>query len=700
MNAVHLLGWYDINPINIDWLSGDPASYYIGWSFLRQESLWTYPLMWSSRLGYPLGVSLSYLDPVSLIAVLLHPISDWLPVRFQYFGIYMVINSILQFYFGSKLVYYISKDKVIAMIGGGLILLSPVFTWRYFGHFSLASHWMFLCGLAFYFRPGPDVSPTRYLLPIFLPVPIAASNTPYLAALCLLVALAACGRLVIERRLGLIRAALAFAGLLALVAAVMAIFGIILAGDGQEYSGGSYSLYTMNVLSVIDPQTYGSIIFKPQSMATAGQYEGYNYLGAGVILLLLFGLLSYPAGVLALRKPALLPILGLGLACIAAALSPKVTIGSTVLFDPQLPEAVTFLLSALRGVGRLFWPVHYLLIVAAVILVYRSVSRRHAVAVLLVGLALQAVDLHALRHSVRQVANRRVVSPLQSADWQQLGRHHKHLVVLPAIFCNQPTLPYPKTNFPYFGVVATEQGMTLNSYYAARYSPKQVEFHCHTLPDQVVSGQLDLQTAYVVDRRIMVELAYRSIGSHYCRRVDDFNLCTRENGRPGVDPKLLDFLSPNYRLGDQILFGTTPDSDAFAMNGWGNAGPKGIGTEVAAATTADLILRLDAPPEKDLLLTVHAYGFVGSVSAQRHQQDVDILINGREVGHWSFAAPLDRLVERSVRIPHDLSVSGPGQLLRIAFRVHNPEAPSAIITKDDLQRPGMTLNSLRLSEAE
>ena len=47
----------------------------------------------------------------------------------------------------------------------------------------------------------------------------------------------------------------------------------------------------MNLLAPVDPRTFNSLFFPRLAEASPGQYEGYSYLGAGV-LVLLAGLLS------------------------------------------------------------------------------------------------------------------------------------------------------------------------------------------------------------------------------------------------------------------------------------------------------------------------------------------------------------------------------------------------------------------------
>ncbi len=49
---------------------------------------------------------------------------------------------------------------------------------------------------------------------------------------------------------------------------------------------GGYRDLSMNLVAPFDPRTFNSLIFPRLRGASPGQYEGYNYLGAGVLILL------------------------------------------------------------------------------------------------------------------------------------------------------------------------------------------------------------------------------------------------------------------------------------------------------------------------------------------------------------------------------------------------------------------------------
>ena len=286
LGTVYLLGWRTLDPRNVNWLVGDPIAFYIGFDFLRHEEVWTFPLTWSSRLGYPVGTSVALLDIIPLILVVLRPFSSWLPSPFQYVGLYSCLTISLQAYFGFRLFSLLGRGEWSTTIFGGLfIVLAPVLTWRFFGHFALTSQWLIIAALLSYFKPSPNKSIWRWFMPFLILLVLAGGINAYLSFMCLTITAAACGRLWLEKRVSFMHSLSLFVLSLAVVLLSLVFFGVLIIRDLASYGGGEYGLYySMNLVSLFDPEAE-SLLFKIQPLRT-GQIEGYNYLGLGVIVLL------------------------------------------------------------------------------------------------------------------------------------------------------------------------------------------------------------------------------------------------------------------------------------------------------------------------------------------------------------------------------------------------------------------------------
>jgi len=371
-NAIELVGWRIINPLDLTWIYGDAEANQLGWEFLRRLDRLTFPPTYVEQLGYPFGVSISFLGSIPLVALILWPFRFVLPENFQYHGAFLAICSVLQAYYGIRLCRNLFGERpTFVWLGGTILLLAPAVTWRAFGHFPQCAHWLIIAAFSYYADDPVKTDLKKYFLPLFALAFLAGGIDPYLEFLVMLICQAAVLRLALRHYVRFCPALFLGLGLAAMGFFSLAIFGFLALGAG--YSGLGYGMFSMNLLAPIDPHVYASILLKAQSIGP-GQYEGYNYLGLGVILMLLIGLARKPGVLGAIFRPDCFPLLLVFAVCTVLALSTKAMIGPVVLYDLQAGR-ITDLLSTMRASGRLFWPAHYLLILAALVLVYRSFAR-------------------------------------------------------------------------------------------------------------------------------------------------------------------------------------------------------------------------------------------------------------------------------------------------------------------------------------
>src|SRR5262249_48903744 len=111
------------------------------------------------------------------------------------------------------------------------------------------------------------------------------------------IAYAGVARLVLERRATWAHAAVCVLLLLATLVGSYAVFGLLVPGTSTAYAISGFDFYSMNLLSPINPAPFRSIALPSLPFATAGQYEGYNYLGLGIIGLLVLNAVAKPRGV-------------------------------------------------------------------------------------------------------------------------------------------------------------------------------------------------------------------------------------------------------------------------------------------------------------------------------------------------------------------------------------------------------------------
>lgn len=709
-NAFLLLGWAVINPASLDWLRGDSATHYLGWAFFRQDGNWYFPLTWTTQIGYPYGASIAFLDSIPLIAVLFRPFSGLLPWDFQYLGLYAIACNILLYYFGTKIFFVISGGRFWTSCAGGiLIMLSPAFTWRLIDHFALASHWLLMGALYCYFIMREKGGIRKWLLYSTALLVIAGGVNPYIAVLTLLIYLAACLKLSAAMSVPKRRAIAAGLFGTLCTAASLTVFGFLFTGDGTEYSGRGYGHYSMNLVSPLDPQNFQSILLKQQPLALAGQYEGYNYLGLGVLLIFVAGLSRRWDVIKRLGQPDLFPLLLLAAVATLAAGSTVITLGPWIIADIDLPSVAESAASALRASGRLFWPAYYLLTIAAVWIVLAAFRPALHVPLLALAVLMQIADTASLRaqlHDVKLANSTRPIldfsgapgrsrggtAVLSDPEWARLSGAHRHLVLLPAWQCDRRRTP---GGYNAFGRLAVSQHLTMNSYYAGRYSQKEKKIHCTDMPEQALSGNLDEKSVYVLSNEFAREIFFYDIDTHYCNLLEGFNVCRVRPGTFGLSPDLYERLYRVFPMEKRVSMSKSEPGYRFFGSGWSY--PEQWGTWMAGEK-AVIVMRRKAVGKQDLLLTATVNAFVNS----RHPyQEIEVLANDSVVARWKFHAGTaggstsNPRVERIV-IPG--SIASRSELLKIAFRAPDATSPAELGISGDDRQLGLGLHDVLLSE--
>ena len=129
--------------------------------------------------------------------------------------------------------------------------------------------------------------------------------------------------------------------------------------------------------------------------------------------------------------------------------------------------------------------------------------------------------------------------PLKSPVWHQLGAVYENLVVLPPWQCGPWLSPGGAYGYRYFGYLAVEQKMRINSYYTARYTGKALEVHCDHLAVELPNLPLSPDSAYVVSASVAAQIAKGPTGDGKCHDLDEFILCTTKTDF-GLSPRPTD----------------------------------------------------------------------------------------------------------------------------------------------------------------
>jgi hypothetical protein len=351
--GVMFAGWLHprvVDPTNIGWLldGEDRGQNAAGLTaYLRAPPPW--PSTRQILLSAPEGTTLLLTDSNPLVGLLLRPLAPFLPAGLQFTGLWLLACVVLQALFAWKLLRPHASDDIAAGLGTMLLAASPVLINRV-GHPNLCAHWLILWALWIYLdpvrarRPGPwaAVLGLAALIHSYLLLMVAA-----IWATAMLHAL-----LREPDRLRLLGGAALVVGV---VAALLSLHG--LSGDRFE-STGTFGRFAMTLDAWWNPAN--------------GNFEGLQYLGAGLLLLCAVaawaasrGLIGPEARTPLARVAWLLPpycLLGL-----LALGNQWMWRGQVVAFIP-LSQGMIDALDPIRAAGRLFWPATYTLSFVAIAL--------------------------------------------------------------------------------------------------------------------------------------------------------------------------------------------------------------------------------------------------------------------------------------------------------------------------------------------
>ncbi len=507
-------------PGNIDWLfQKDWAQHVLGWLAFRNEP-WAFPLGTLKGALYPLGSTIGFTDSNPLVSVALKPFAGLLPTDFQFIGPWLAACFMLQGYFGARLASVFTRVPLQQFLGGCLLLLSPVLAVRV-GHDTLCAHWLIVALLYLALRHDADAASLRRGLRLsVLLAGFAAGTHPYLAAMTLALAFAYYACAWRDGRWLTWRGAAAWAAVATgTVLAVFAVFGYL--GKANVAAGG-FGVYSADLLTLANPMEYSRVL--PSFPVGVGQPEGFGFLGLGG----LFG--CAVAAIRVVRRGVSWrrnwPLLAACAAMAIYALSWLVTLhGEGVITMRHFYANAGPLVETFRASGRFVWPLHYLLLAAAVWGCVRVGGRgRLATALLATALAAQLVDFRPTGGFARPIPFRR----LSLTGWVFAEGRYQHIALVPMQVLNSPcSAPIEPETVQRYAFQAYRLRMTFNSGIFARFDLAGMKAECARAAREIDEGPLDARTIYVVSPERVARM--RAAGAT-CRAPDGDWVCVDARG--------------------------------------------------------------------------------------------------------------------------------------------------------------------------
>lgn len=396
LGAIMFVLLYGVKVLDVtydDWLlqGGDLAQHYLGWISYR-NSPWMWPVGLMDCLSYPNFTSIVFTDSIPHFALLFKLLSPLLPDVFQYFGLFGLMSFALMGGFSALIIHSFIDDGKMALLLSTVFIYSPFVLQRMYAHTSLASQWVLICAVYLWLcRPfGVKKRAAAWGLLSF----IAAGTHVYFVPMIVILCGMSCLDDLIEKKQLKKDMFFRFAASITGAIAAFVLYG---AFSGNSHGSGGLDFYGANLNTLINPQ--GFSLFVKDLPYLDGNYEGFGYIGLGMLFL---GLVAFLIGVClkenekTWRKGQLITIFLTIVLFILLSEGTRVAFGTRVIFIYKLPELIEKIWSCFRATGRFIWVADYLIYIVSIVIVFKFIKncerlRPMGIAVLLVFI--QLIDL-------------------------------------------------------------------------------------------------------------------------------------------------------------------------------------------------------------------------------------------------------------------------------------------------------------------
>lgn len=471
---VLIYGIHILNPFYTDWLisGGDLTQHYLGWEYYRRSD-WFFPIGLTNQLAYPVKTSVIFTDSIPIFAVIFKIFTSGFEARFQYFGIWGLCCFMLQGYWAARILQRWLTDKWQVLLGSVFFVISPIVIFRMYYHTALAAHWLILISIylcAVHKNNYKKLLKTSLQWGI-LGVLIGSIHLYFIPMCAMLLGGYVLYSFIEEKKIQVKYMIPGFSFLVGIFGTVWLLGGFSSGIDTG--SSDSLGYYSFNLNGFVNPIGYSKIM-KWLDVYKEGQYEGFAYLGLGIIILFISALIGFAIAwkkwfpIMKKKWLKVLIAVGIIFGLVLLAASPKVTFNSHLLFELPDIDMIMKYWSIFGSSGRIIWPVYYLIILFAIIetmkfLKQTGCNKVVAYVLLLICLGIQVYDISGkLQEKHMDYAELKDKSiTLESNFWEMVdttGYEHvlwvSHNMDKREILC--------------FADWALEQGLTMSNYYFAR----------------------------------------------------------------------------------------------------------------------------------------------------------------------------------------------------------------------------------------
>lgn len=373
------------------WLMNDGMDlmqHYVGWCHYRNTP-WQFPLGLINSLSEPFSMSVVYTDSIPLFAVIFKLFSRILPVRFQYFGLFGLLCFALQGALSAILIRIFTNKKVVCILGSLLFIFSFPLLQRMFYHTALGAQWIILLALIIWFTL--DLNNTKRSVVIWgvLGFFCVSIHSYFVFMTGIILILSVVEFYVTNKQIKKC--------VVPVVSFIICSFiNLYLLGGfygESNVSGYGFGLFNANLTAFINPLDHGTV-FEGMKLYNDFEYEGFAYLGAGVLIVLLALFICVIAKKivipLSIRKKLI--ISGIIFSSFIA-IFPNFDFAGIKIIHIPLPGIINSILGICRTNGRFMWIAYYLILLSVIAMVAPYIETGVVPFLVSVAIVIQGYDL-------------------------------------------------------------------------------------------------------------------------------------------------------------------------------------------------------------------------------------------------------------------------------------------------------------------
>jgi len=568
---------------------------------------------------------------------------------------------------------------MISFIAALLILLSPVYLFRISHHGSLVGHWILLACIYLLLIDHKLLKKINWFFLILISSLIHLYFTFIIIIFYFIFLLS---KFYVSRTIIFNDLLFSFIIIFSLCV-TMYVTGYF---EIRYFDGiaSGYGEYKLNLLSTFDPGSNfntWSYILPDIKLTTLEQAEGFNYFGLGsliIILLSFFIFFSSRSKFVYFKKNFIFIIASIFFTLIA--LSNKISFGNIEILNIELNKYIFAGLSIFRASGRFFWPVYYLILIFSLVFLYKNISKKKYIILILTCLLVQVIDISGAIKNYSKIINKSIIS--ENKDLDNLFQINKYLVSA------------GNSNYnPYFSKLSylTEKFkiQKTNVINLARVNRKVLAETRYEIYKNFYSKKIDNNTIYVVESFSHLRNLQSIFKDElYFYKIDNIWLMTsiKEELKAQKKIQFTNFkkinLNYNYKFNND-------SKDNYLGLGWSyNNIKSGIWSD---GYISSLLFNIDTT-NKDLVFEINCEPYLNN---NHKNQDVEIYYNNILIKKINFEFDKTNNNLITFELKKEL-IDNNNVELRFNFK--NPGSPSDYRENPDSKKLGILLKNISVKE--